>query len=35
MKIVNVRIKYGGQVLTCDCGDLSPALGDWVVARDD
>jgi len=34
MKLVNVRVKYGGQVLAYDCGDLSPALGDWVVARE-
>jgi hypothetical protein len=34
MKFVNVRIKYGGQVTTYDCGDLAPALGDWVVARE-
>jgi len=34
MKLVNVRVKYGGQILTYDCGDLAPALGDWVVARE-
>lgn len=34
MKYVNVRIKYGGQVMLYECGDLNPALGDWVVARD-
>jgi hypothetical protein len=34
MKLVNVRVKYGGQILTYDCGGLAPALGDWVVARE-
>jgi cell fate regulator YaaT (PSP1 superfamily) len=34
MKFVNVRVKYGGQILAYDCGDLAPALGDWVVARE-
>lgn len=33
MKIVNVRIKYGGQVMAYECGELSPALGDWVVVK--
>lgn len=35
MRIVNVRIKYGGQVMAFECGDLKPALGDWVVVRND
>lgn len=35
MKIVNVRIKYGGQVMAYECGDLNPAIGDWVLVRDD
>ncbi len=35
MKTVNVRIKYGGQVTTYDCGELTPALGDWVVVRNE
>ena len=35
MKYVNVRIKYGGQVTTFECGDLNPSLGDWVVVRED
>ena len=34
MRFVNVRVRYGGQILTYDCGDLAPAMGDWVVARD-
>jgi hypothetical protein len=34
MKLVNVRVKYGGHILTYDCGDLAPSLGDWVVARE-
>jgi hypothetical protein len=34
MRLVNVRVKYGGQILTYECGDLVPALGDWVVARE-
>lgn len=34
MKYVNVRIKYGGQVMTYACEDLNPALGDWVVVCD-
>jgi cell fate regulator YaaT (PSP1 superfamily) len=33
MKIVNVRLKYGGQVMAYGCGDLNPILGDWVVAK--
>ena len=33
MKIVNVRIKYGGQIMAYKCGDLNPALGDWVVVK--
>jgi len=35
MKIVNVRIKYGGQVMAYECGELSPVIGDWVVVRND
>ena len=35
MKYVNVRIKYGGQVMAFECGDLDPSLGDWVVVRED
>ncbi len=35
MKTVNVRIKYGGQVMTYDCGNLNPTLGDWVVVKCD
>ena len=35
MKYVNVRIKYGGQVMAFECGDLNPVLGDWVVVRED
>jgi hypothetical protein len=34
MRFVSVRVKYGGQVLAYDCGDLDPSLGDWVVARE-
>ena len=34
MRFVNVRVKYGGQILTYECDDLAPALGDWVVARE-
>gem|GEM_PF-5362855 len=34
MKFVNVRVKYGGQVAICDCGDLAPSIGDWAVVRD-
>ena len=33
MKTVNVRIKFGGQIVSCDCGGLSPGVGDWVVTR--
>ena len=33
MKIVNVRIKYGGQIMAYKCGDLNPSLGDWVVVK--
>ncbi len=33
MKTVNVRIKYGGQVMAYDCGALNPSLGDWVVVK--
>ncbi len=33
MKTVNVRLKYGGQVMAYGCGDLDPILGDWVVAQ--
>ncbi len=32
-KVVNVRIKYGGQVMAFECGDLSPSLGDWVLVK--
>jgi hypothetical protein len=35
MKIVNVRIKYGGQVMAYDCGGLDPVPGDWVVLTND
>jgi len=35
MKTVNVRVKYGGQVMTFECGDLNPGIGDWVVVRND
>jgi cell fate regulator YaaT (PSP1 superfamily) len=35
MKTINARIKYGGQILAFDCGDLAPALGDWVVVKND
>jgi hypothetical protein len=34
MKHVNVRVKYGGQVMAFDCAGLSPALGDWVVVHE-
>lgn len=34
LKFVNVRVKFGGQVVACDCGDLAPAIGDWVVVRE-
>ena len=35
MKTVHVRIKYGGQVMVYDCGVLAPAVGDWVVVKND
>lgn len=35
MRIVNVRIKYGGQIMTYECGELNPCLGDWVVVKCD
>ncbi len=33
MKLVNIKIKYGGQIMTYECGDLSLSLGDWVVVK--
>lgn len=33
MRTVNVRIKYGGQVMSYDCGQLKCFLGDWVVVK--
>jgi hypothetical protein len=35
MKMVNVRIKFGGQVMAYDCGELNPSIGGWVVVRND
>lgn len=35
MKIVNIRIKYGGQIMAYDCGELNPSLGDWVVVKNE
>jgi cell fate regulator YaaT (PSP1 superfamily) len=33
-RTINVRIRYGGHILTYDCGDLQLDIGDWVVIRD-
>ena len=35
MKLVNIRIRYGCQVMTYDCEGLDPVLGDWVVVKNE
>ena len=33
-RTINVRLRYGGRIMTYDCGDLELDIGDWVVVKD-
>ena len=33
-RTINVRLRFGGRIMTYDCGDLNLDIGDWVVVKD-
>ncbi|MDR2442202.1 MAG: hypothetical protein LBE31_01620 [Deltaproteobacteria bacterium] len=33
-RTVNVRMRYGGRIMTYDCGEHELDIGDWVVIKD-